>query len=95
MADRIDVAVVADAKARPLLRALWLFLLHDYPDHNMGERVTVEVYDTVLRKRCVVPVPDPATARRVRDRVRATAATMSDADLDEWSRTDRWRTFAD
>jgi hypothetical protein len=89
-ADRMRVEITR--KPRPPWALLWL-LLGGYPDDTGDERVTVTIEDRVLGARWTIPAPSVERAEYVRDLVIAAASTLSDAEMDAWTRADTWTTL--
>lgn len=92
--ERIRVSTTRKTKTRWGLNAVWA-LLGQYPDEPDEERATVHVEDTVLGESWTIPVRSPERGRYVHDLIREAASTLSEDEVDEWSRAGRWPTLAD
>ena len=91
---RIRVSTSSKTKTKWGINAV-LALFGAYPDEQGEDRAGVHVEDTVLGTSWTIPVRSVERARYVHDRIREVAATLSDLELDEWSREGRWPTLAE
>ena len=91
-ADRIGVRITTRSGRRWLLGLLWL-VVGQHPDAGEDERVTVVVEDRLRAARWTIPARSVERARYIRDLVLGAARTLSDAEMDTWTRSGRWATL--